>query len=190
MDESDRGQTAGPVKGVPRSEADDGRLAHWRRLYEQLRVLAGACFQGQQDQTLQPTALVHELYLKLEKNVHLRIEDESAFLSLAAQTMRHILVDRARRRNADKRGGGAKLLPLHQVSPGVDDAPPDLIDLDEALRELERLSPRQVRVVELRYFAGLTVAEVAGVLDVSESTVKSDWNMARAWLRRALSAEH
>ncbi|MFG0253242.1 MAG: ECF-type sigma factor [Phycisphaerales bacterium JB038] len=175
------------VERLESGDLQSERLGHWRRLYGQLRAVAGACFRGQDsDHTLQPTALVHELYLKLERNADLAMADESAFLALAARTMRHILVDRARRRSAQKRGGAACLVPLREDQVAAQENQPDLLDLNEALVKLESLSPRQVQVLELRYFAGLTVAEVAAVLRLSESSVKTDWIMARAWLRRAM----
>jgi RNA polymerase sigma factor (TIGR02999 family) len=175
------------VERLEKGELESERLAHWRRLYQQLRAMAGACFRGQNaDQTLQPTALVHELYLKLERHADLDTENEGAFLALAARSMRHILVDRARRRSTLKRGGAARIVPFRDDQVATPADAPDLLDLNDALEELESLSPRQVRIVELRYFAGLTMTEAAEALGVSESTAKVDWTMARAWLRRAL----
>ncbi len=187
MGDQDPGSAVEFVERLESGALESERLAQWRRLYQQLRAMAGACFRGQNaDQTLQPTALVHELYLKLERHADLGVADEGAFLAIAARSMRHILVDRARRRSALKRGGAAELVPFRDDQVADRKDAPDLLDLNDALEELESLSPRQVQVVELRYFAGLTLSETAVVLEVSESTVKADWTMARAWLRRAL----
>jgi RNA polymerase sigma factor (TIGR02999 family) len=138
--------------------------------------------------TLQPTALVHEAYLRLVDQREAKWEGRSQFFGVAAQLMRRILVDHARGRGAAKRGGGAARVTLAEGSAEAAEGEVDVLALDEALTRLATLDARQARVVELRYFAGLGVEEVAQVLDVSPATVKREWTMARAWLRRELGA--
>jgi len=156
-------------------------------VYEDLRRLAEAYFRRQDPgHTLQPTALVHEAWLRLAQGP--AIADREHFLAVAATAMRQILVDHARRRGAAKRGGDASRITLDDaVSPAPAPAL-DLLDLDAALTMLARLDPRKARVVELRFFAGLTLAEVAAVLHVSAVTIGTDWRMARAWLSRELGS--
>ena len=162
-------------------------------VYERLRALASAMIAERPRQvTLQPTALVHEAYLKMVGRAPEEAWTGRAhFLAVAAKAMRHVLIDAARRRRADKRGGGLHRITLAAVDgvAGADGAPhADLLDLDEAMEELARLQPRHARVAELRYFAGMTVGEAAEVLGVSPSLVKLDWAMARAWVARRLAA--
>jgi RNA polymerase sigma factor (TIGR02999 family) len=156
-------------------------------IYEDLHRQAVGCLRHERaGHTLQPTALINEVYLKLVDQSRVRWRNRSQFFAVAAQLMRRILVDYARRRGRDKRGGGAVRVPLEAV-PGVGgERDVDLVALDEALEELAELSPRQSRVVELRFFAGLTIDETAEVLEISPATVKIDWRMARAWLFRRL----
>ena len=148
------------------------------------------------DHTLQGTSLVHEVYLRLAEKRPSQWASRAHFFCWASTMMRHILIDHARSRLAEKRGGGVQVLSLdalhddHGTLPGVaagvpDDAP-DLIAVDQALRKLERMDPQQGRVVELRYFCGLSVAETAEALEVSPATVKREWVTARAWLLREL----
>jgi RNA polymerase sigma factor (TIGR02999 family) len=136
---------------------------------------------------LQPTALVNEAYLKLVDWKNVQWTDRAHFFGIAANIMRRVLVDYARSRGRAKRGGGALAVSLSEV----DNMPPppgsDLIGIDEALQELERIAPRQAKVVELRYFAGLSLEETAEALRVSVGTVRRDWSIARAWLFRELS---
>ncbi|HMQ15372.1 MAG TPA: ECF-type sigma factor, partial [Phycisphaerae bacterium] len=141
--------------------------------------------------TLQATALVHEAYLRLVSQSDPRWEGRVHFFAVAARMLRRILVDYARGRNADKRGGGAARLTLVDgVEPGeAGHEPLDLLALDEALDELEGCDERQSRVVELRFFAGLDVDETAQALGVSPRTVKDDWRFAKAWLRTRLSGD-
>src|SRR5262245_23754104 len=158
------------------------------QVYDELRALAAARLRREAaGHTLQPTALVHEVYLKLADQSRADYRDAAHFFAVAAQAIRRILVDHARRRRADKRH-----LPGTRVAVHADlDAPArqdvDLICLDDALRRLAELSPRQARVVELRFFGGLEVEDVARLLAVSEGTVKGDWRMARAWLQAAMA---
>jgi RNA polymerase sigma factor (TIGR02999 family) len=158
-------------------------------VYGELRRLAGDLMRRERaEHTLQPTALVHEAYLRLTGLREVRIENRRHFYGAAAGAMRRILVDHARQRRAGKRGGPD----LHRAPPGKAlDTPIDLrLDferLDEALEELAVLAPQKARTVELRYFVGLSVPETAAVLDIAPATVKRHWTFARAWLHRALS---
>ena len=143
--------------------------------------------------TLQATALVHEAWLRLDGQHDARWESRSQFLAVAAQTMRRILVDHARTRRALKRGGGATPITLGDADPAVAsaDASADAVDvlaLDDALARLAALDPRKARLVELRYFAGLSIPEAAAALGVSLATVGREWAVARMWLRRELEA--
>ena len=136
--------------------------------------------------SLQTTDLIHEAYLRLVDQQHVEWQNRLHFFAIAAKVMRHILVDHARGRQAAKRGGTDIRLPLQEamaVLPGQD---LDFVALDEALTKLAALDPQQSQVVELRFFSGVSVEETARVLDVSERTVKRDWNVAKAWLRREL----
>jgi RNA polymerase sigma factor (TIGR02999 family) len=158
-------------------------------LYDELRRLAGSFLRGERPgHTLQPTALVHEAYLKL---VGQRggFENRAQFLAVAAQAMRRILVDYARRRVAAKRGGGVGPVDLEAAAAGATvEQSRELIAVDQALEKLTALDPRQARVVELRYFGGLSVEETAAALDIAPRTVKREWAMAKAWLRVEISS--
>ena len=161
-------------------------------VYDELRGRAhGHRLGWEGDHTLGTTALVHEAYLKLAGQDGATWQSREHFLALAAKAMRHILVDHARRRSAAKRGGRATPLPLEDVeastaTPSTDDdrRAEMLIVLDRAIERLERLDPRQARVVECRFFGGMSVEEASRVLRVSPRTVKRDWAHAQAWLRR------
>jgi RNA polymerase sigma factor (TIGR02999 family) len=161
------------------------------RVYEQLRLLADqALAKDWGNKSLQPTELVHEAYLRLVDASHCDWASRSHFFGVAARLMRQILVDRARSRLAQKRGGGALKVSIQSVEIEVADPGPqaiDLISLDLALRELTDLDRDQGRIVELRFFAGMTVEETAEILGVSPRTIKRDWRLAKAWLRRRLS---
>jgi RNA polymerase sigma-70 factor, ECF subfamily len=156
-------------------------------IYDELRAMAHRQLARERgDLTLQTTALVHEAYLKLADDTKVTRRGRAYFFAAAARAMRRILVDRARRRNAAKRGGGAELVTLGEEDASVDAYAAELLELDDALERLGERSPRQVRVVEYRFFAGMSVEETAEVLGVSARTVESDWAMARAWLYQAL----
>ena len=159
------------------------------RFYKELRALAGSQLARERaNHTLQPTALVHEAYLRLRDQPDSLNLSRTRFLSLASTMIRRILVDHARQRNSAKRGGLRQRLPVEEVDNcELSEVPIDVLDLDAALEELARLSPRQARVVELRFFSGLSVPEVARSLDVSEGSIKNDWRIARAWLRARLT---
>lgn len=138
------------------------------------------------EETLSTTALVHEAYLKLSEQDSPRWRSREHFFGVASRAMRHILIDYAERRHAVKRGGGSTPLPADQT-PLIDDSRiEDMLALDEALTLLARQNPRQVRVVECRFFAGLEVRDTAAALDISPTTVKRDWRRAQAWLYRQL----
>src|ERR1700722_10073817 len=138
-------------------------------------------------QSIQATALVHEAYLKLVDVENVDWQHRAHFFAVAAQIMRRILLDRARSRVAAKRGGKAARINLDDVPDVCAERAGELIALDDALRDLDRIDPRMARVVELRFFGGLTVEETAAILKVSPDTVMRDWNMARAWLLSELS---
>ncbi len=157
-------------------------------VYRELHRQAAAYLRRERrGHSLQPTALVHEAYLRLVGHDG-PWESRSHFFAVSAQVMRHILVDRARRRRAGKRGGDLVRITLDDAVAGapLKDAELDLIELDQALRELAALDPGKARLVELRFFGGLTAVEAAAVMGVSESTVTREWRMARAWLHRRL----
>ena len=156
-------------------------------IQEELRALAArALLKERPDHTLQPTALVNEAYLRLVDQTRVEWKSRAHFLSLAAAMIRRILVDHARSRGAAKRGHGTRK-PLDEETPGHLPLDESLLDLDEALGQLHELHERQARVVELRFFGGLSVEETAKVLETSPRTVKGDWRVARAWLHDRLS---
>jgi len=151
-------------------------------VYGELRRLAHSYLAGErQGITLQTTALVHEAYLKLINQRTVDFKNRGQFFALSAQAMRRILLDNARSRDAEKRGRGLKVS-LEDISDIAGDSNHDLIELDAALTELEAFDPAQAKIVELRYFGGLTIEETAEVLNISPATVKREWVMARAWL--------
>jgi RNA polymerase sigma-70 factor, ECF subfamily len=156
-------------------------------VYEELRSVASH-YMGKErpGHTLQPTALVHEAYLRLMGGAQAEWQDRAHFFAVAGQVMRRILVDYARTHNAGKRGGGAFGLPFNDSLALGGTGTIDIVEIDLALDRLEKWDRRQCRIVELRYFAGLSVDETAEVLGISTRTVKRDWNFARAWLYREL----
>jgi RNA polymerase sigma factor (TIGR02999 family) len=139
--------------------------------------------------TLQPTALVNEAYLRLVRGAQAEWQGRSHFFAVSAQVMRHILVDWARSRQAGKRGSGAPVLELNENLAIPMPSGSDLIAIDDALKALAQVDPRKSQIVELRFFGGLTVEEIAEVLRVSEETVHRDWRLAKSWLRRELGKE-
>lgn len=154
-------------------------------VYDELRRLARRSRHGGASETLNTTALVHEAYLKIVDRTEVSFEDRGHLLGVAAKAMRHVLVDYARAQNAQKRGGGIRPELLRETLVGQ--APPEeVIALDEALDQLAEVAPRQARIVECRFFGGLTAAETAAALEVSEATVHRGWRMARARLFQAL----
>ena len=162
-------------------------------VYEQLRALAGSYFRGQPgDHTLQPTALVHEAYIKLINPYS--IADKSYrgrahFMAVAATAMRQILQDRARRKHSAKHGGDMERVTLDGVHTPTGQSVVDVIALDSALSQLAQVDPRAARIVELRFFGGLTNDEVAQVLDLSTRMIEKEWRRTRAWLSAQLAGE-
>ena len=158
-------------------------------VYQELRRLAAHYLrQERPDHTLQATALVHEAYLRLVDQTNISWQNRAHFFSVSAQVMRHILVDRARSHGAEKRGGGERKLSLDEAVSFFEQRDVNLVALDEALNELTQLDAQQSRIVELRFFGGLTIEEIAEVLKITPGAVRYDWRMAKAWLHRALRA--
>lgn len=161
----------------------------FEEVYAQLRALAGAHFRAQPaSHTLQPTALVHEAYMKVSGSSSESVRDREHLLALASRAMRQVLVDHARKKKALKRDHGHRLI-VTLSGVGSNEGEWDVLELHEAIERLERLDPRQAQIVELRFFGGLTVAQSADMLGVSERTVHLDWHMARAWLLSELRGE-
>ena len=156
-------------------------------VYEELKSLAAGYLRAERaDHTLQTTGLVHEAYLKLVDQRRTTWQNRSHFFGIAAQAMRRILVDHARRRRARKRDAGRPIT-LEDNLAGVSPDTEEVLAVDEALRRLAALDPRQARIVELRYFAGLSIEQAAEALEISPATVKRDWVSAKAWLQRELA---
>jgi RNA polymerase sigma-70 factor (ECF subfamily) len=154
-------------------------------VYDELHRLArGQMRHERADHTLQATALVHEAYLRLVNQPQRTWQNRAHFIAVAAQVMRRILVDYARARRTSKRGSAPHKVPLEEPLVFTEEQSDDLVSLDEALERLAQFDKRQSRVVELRFFGGLTVDETAEVLGISSKTVKRDWTVARAWLHR------
>lgn len=157
-------------------------------VYKELRRLAHHHLRSERrEHTLQSTALVHEAYLRLFGVNPPQWESRTHFFAIAAQLMRQILVDYARRHGAAKRGGTVCKLSLEEATPTPRRAQVDVVALDDALQALARIDPRQSRVVELRFFAGLSLEEISEALDIAPATVQREWTAARAWLHRELS---
>jgi RNA polymerase sigma factor (TIGR02999 family) len=157
-------------------------------VYDELRRIAHRQLRGERsDHTLDTTGLVHEAYLKLSRLDRIEWGDRAHFLAAAAGAMRRILVDYAVARRTGKRGGGRQRVPLDDVLILADERAEELLALDEALQRLAAESDRAARIVEWRYFAGMSIEETAAVLEVSPATVKREWVMARAWLNRELA---
>jgi RNA polymerase sigma factor (TIGR02999 family) len=159
-------------------------------IYNELRQMARKClYRERPGHTLQTTALVHEAYLKLIDQKDTRWQNRAHFFAIAAQAMRRILVDNARRHKAVKRGGPAENLSLEEAANVSIEPDPILLPLDEALSKFAEFDEQQSRIVELRFFGGLTIEETAEVMKLSTDTVKREWAMARAWLRNELGGE-
>lgn len=162
-----------------------------RALYPELRRLAGNLLRRERpDHTLQSTALVHELYLRVSQRVQLHDVGSRRFLALAAHEMRQILVDHGRKHRSQKRGGDCARVPLFEIDLGFSPNEDALLDLNEALERLGERDARALAVVELKFFAGFTTAETAAVLAVSDATVENVWQHARLWLFKELTAEN
>ena len=172
----------------------DGDRAAFDRLvplvYSELRRMArGYMRQQDPDHTLQTTALIHEAYLRLVDQKQARFQNREHFFGVAAKAMRHILVDHARGRQGDKRGGAAVKVPLDEAAVAAEEKAANLIALNGALDRLAEFDSRKCRVVELRYFGGLSIQETAAVLEVSPETVQRDWRFAKIWLYNAVSTD-
>jgi RNA polymerase sigma factor (TIGR02999 family) len=175
-------------------ELTDGDRAALDRLfpivYENLRQMAQRELRRERsDHTLNPTALVHEAYLKMVQLEQISWQGRAHFFGACAQAMRRILISYARMKKADKRGAGSEHVQIDDVVVAARTRPASLVALDEALTRLEAMSERQARIVECRFFAGMSVEETAEALGTSAATVKRDWTVARAWLNRELGEE-
>ncbi len=174
LDELNAGSETAPDKLLP-------------LVYDDLRWLARAYFANEkQEHTLQATALVHEAYIRLVNWENVNWQNRAHFFAVAAEVMRKILIDHARKKNTQKRSGGQRIL-LDEAISLANEAELDLIKLDEALQALEKLDRRQAKIVELRFFGGLSIEETAYVLKISETTVKREWTFAKAWFQRELT---
>jgi RNA polymerase sigma factor (TIGR02999 family) len=159
-------------------------------VYHELRRMAHRYMRRERPgHMLQTTALINEAYLKLVGNKEMQWQNRSHFYAVAAQAMRRILVDNARARRYAKRGGGAVAVELNEAATVAAKRAAEIVALDDALNDLAKLDPRKSRIVELRYFGGMTVVETAEVLDLSPATVMRDWDTAKAWLLRAISPD-
>ncbi len=185
-----------------RAEDLTGLLIEWREgdpsalekltplVYDELRRIAHRYMQRERNgHTLQTTALVNEAYLRLAGQQKIQWQSRAHFFAVSAQVMRHILIDHARRRHYAKRGGEASQVQLEDTAAMSQQRAAELVALDDALDELANLDPRKARVVELRYFGGLSLEETAEVLEISVMTVRRDWRAAKAWLFRRMKAE-
>ena len=160
-------------------------------VYHELRRLAGGYMRRERsDHTLQATALVHEAYLKLVEQRSVDWQGRAHFFGIAAQMMRRILIDHARGHLRDKRGSGEKPIPLDDALVFAPEQSMQMVKLDESMERLAKIDPRQSKIVELRFFGGLTVEQTAEVLGISPKTVKRDWSIAKAWLHGDLKATH
>jgi len=159
-------------------------------VYEELRQMAERQLRREEaGHTLRTTDLLHEAYLRLVDHTRVTSKGRAYFFAAASRAMRQVLIDHARKRSADKRGRGERALSIDDVEIAVDEYAEELLDLDRALDALQELSARQVKVVECRFFGGLSVEETAAALDVSPRTVNGDWVVARAWLQNALDSD-
>lgn len=159
-------------------------------VYDELRRIAHNRLYGERhDHTLNTTALVHEAYLKLADLNRLSWQNRAHFYAIASQCMRNVLVDYAVKRNAQKRGGGQEMQSLEGIEVGEDSSVEELLTINEALKRLEALDPRQARIVECRFFGGMSIEDTAQALGISHATVSRDWTIARAWLSRELDPE-
>jgi RNA polymerase sigma factor (TIGR02999 family) len=157
-------------------------------VYDEFRALAARHLRHERpNHTLQPTALVHEAYLRLIDQTRVDWQGRTHFFAIGAQAIRRILVDHARQRKRQKRGGGAGRVTLDEAVALAPQREEEILALDEAMEKLAKLDSRQAEVVEMRFFAGMSVEEVSEVLGVSKRTIEGDWTMARAWLMRELS---
>ncbi len=171
-------------------QRDEGSLEKlYPIVYDELKLLASQIFRGEfrKDHTLQPTALVHEAYIRLMGDFEgISWQSRAHFFGIAARSMRQILVNHAVAHKAEKRGGGQTVIALDEAISYLSTQSIEIVSLNEALERLEAIDERQAKIVELRFFGGLTVEEAAEVLAISQSTIKREWEMARVWLYREL----
>ena len=161
-------------------------------VYDQLREIARSMFRRSpvnQENTVQPTMLVHDVFLKLVEKKDIDWENRAHFFAVAAKAIRNLLVDHARKQNARKRGGNWNKIPLAIANNHLANSEIDVVELESVLEELGKVSPRQEQIVEMRFFSGLKVEEVAEVLGISQRTVMYDWRMAKAWLKSKLEQD-
>lgn len=174
------------LDAAARGEAS-ARNRLWKVIYDELHALAQRQMAAEAPgRTLQPTSLVHEVYLRLVANENVQWSSRRHFFGAAANAMRQIRIDDARRRKRQKRGGGQAAEHLVEEPPTFDQDPAEVLDVDEALKKLEAEHPRKAEVVQYRYFAGMTEQETASLLGVARRTVQLDWEFAKAWLHREL----
>jgi len=156
-------------------------------VYDELRRVARGVFRRERaGHTLQPTVLVHEVFMKLVDESEVNWQSRAHFMAIAARAMRRVLVDHSRAQNAEKRGGGNEIVPLDEAVVYTQESSPEILLLDRALNDLAKLDPRQARIVELRFFGGLTGEEIAEAVGVSTATVTRELRIAQAWLYRAM----
>lgn len=188
---SDRGSITKILSDL-RSGGDEAFEVLFPLVYDELRKIAGGYFSRERsDHTLQPTALVHEAFLRLSKQSEVDFESRTHFFGIAARLMREILIDHARRHNSQKRGGGSRTrITLDSAHGFGDQKQLDVIAVDDALTKLESLDERQARIVEMKFFAGLNVEEIAEVLQISPATVKREWSSAKLFLSRTLASAY
>jgi RNA polymerase sigma factor (TIGR02999 family) len=161
-----------------------------KELYAELRNLAAHHLRGERaDHTLQPTALVHEVFLRMQGRSGLEFEGRNHFMAVASIAMRRVLVDHARSRNAEKRGAGVTHVTVGEANAITSDRTQDVLRVDAALARLAVVDPQAERIVEMRFFAGMTEAEIGSVLGMSERWVRRQWAFARSWLRRDLERD-
>jgi RNA polymerase sigma factor (TIGR02999 family) len=172
-------------------EGDSGALDRLTPIvYDELRRIARRYMMSERlGNTLQPTALVNEVYLRLVDVKNVDWQHRAQFFAISAQIMRRILVDSARARGAEKRGGGAQKVNFDEIAILAPVPEGWIVELDAALQEFEKLSPRQAKVVELRYFGGLSIEEIATLMKTSSRTIERDWQFSRSWLMMALSPQ-
>jgi len=157
------------------------------QVYDEMRKLAAAYMRKEKaNHTLQPTALVHEAFLRLVDQRSVQWQNRSHFFGVAAQLMRRLLTDHARAKKAEKRGGKEVVISLEDLNVPAREMNPDVLELDEALTELAKIEPVQAKIVELRYFGGLSIEETAEAVELSPATVKRYWTLAKTWLERNL----
>ncbi len=189
MASTDPGEVTRVLHEMARGEAPDASGRLFGLVYEDFRALAYSYFRSQpHNHTLQPTAVVHEAFLKLVNRDAASYNDRNHFFAVGALVMRQILVNHAVAKGAQKRGGEARKLQLDEATVFLPQRDEDVLLVDEALKELAALNEKHARIVELRFFGGLSIAEVADVMGVSARTIDREWRLCRAWLRSYVEA--